>query len=489
MRAQAQDTDPQADSPTDSPTDPQAEPPTDAGETAVDVLVIGGGPAGATAARRASELGARVALVEAEHMGGTCVNTGCVPTRVLAKAARLMREVRTAGVYGIDTGEVRLDWPALAARVRTVISDVERAKDTAERLDDVGVQVIGGEFARFVDPHSVELEPSGRRVRFDTAVVSVGGHSRRLPLPGAEHAVFAEHLLELDDVPASVAIIGSGSTGAQLVTIFNAFGSDVTLMEVADRIMPTADRDVAATLTESFTGHGVEVITGIEGVKAIKATDRGYSVLASRGGWDREVRADLVVMAAGWPANLEGLGLEHAGVTVDRGAVRVNSYQQSNVPHIFVAGDATGTAMLVQSAESEGEVAAANAVLGPTRNASHGLLPWGGFTDPDVAGVGLTEEQARARDPRCIVATVAYSELERAIIDDRSEGFLKLIADRRRSMVLGAHAAGESAVEVIQAVATAMAAGVDVATLSRVEFAYPTYTAIVGRAAQRLLAA
>lgn len=457
--------------------------------TEVDTLVIGGGPAGATAARRASELGARTMLVEARHMGGTCVNTGCVPTRVLAKAARLIREVRTAGVYGIGTGEVSLDWQALAARVRTVIDDVQSTKDTVEHLDEVGVEVVRGQYARFVDAHTAALDESGRRIRFDTAIVCVGGHSRRLPLPGAEHAVFAEHLLDLEDVPASVAIIGSGSTGAQLVTIFNAFGSDVTLMEVADRIMPTADHDVAATLTESFRGHGVEVITGIEGVKAIKATDRGYSVLASRDGWERDVQADLVVMAAGWPANLEGLGLEDAGVEMDRGAVRVNSYQQSNVPHIFVAGDANGTAMLVQSAESEGEVAAANAVLGPTRNATHGLLPWGGFTDPDVAGVGLTEEQARARDPRCIVATVAFSEIERAIIDDRDEGFLKLIADRRRSMILGAHAAGESAVEVIQAVTTAMAAGVDVATLSRVEFAYPTYTAIVGRAAQRLLAA
>ena len=158
------------------------------------------------------------------------------------------------------------------------------------------------------------------------------------------------------------------------------------------------------------------------------------------------------------------------------------------MPHIYAVGDANGRDMLVQAAQSEGEAAAENAVVGANRRTSHLLLPAGGFTDPDYAGVGLTEEQARARDARCIVATVRYDELDRAVIDGREVGFLKLIVDARRSLILGAHAVGENAVEVIQSVTTAMAAGTDVATLATVRFAYPTYTAIVGLAARAALA-
>jgi glutathione reductase (NADPH) len=158
------------------------------------------------------------------------------------------------------------------------------------------------------------------------------------------------------------------------------------------------------------------------------------------------------------------------------------------VPHIFAVGDANGRDMLVQAAQFEGEAAAENAVLGANRRTPHHLLPAGGFTDPDYAGVGLTEEQARSRDASCVVATVRYGDLDRAVIDDQERGFLKLIADRRRELILGAHAVGENAVEVIQSVTTAMAAGIDVSTLAGVRFAYPTYSAVIGMAARALLA-
>lgn len=256
--------------------------------------------------------------------------------------------------------------------------------------------------------------------------------------------MFAEHLLDAGSLSDRVTIVGSGSTGAQLVTIFNAFGRDVTLLEVADRVLPAADHDVSATLERSFRRHGVKVLVGIDGVKSIdRRGDGGFEVVATADGWHRTIAADMVITAVGWPATIDGLGLEAAGVAVERGTVPVNERLQTNVGHIYVAGDANGQVMLVQSAESEAD---------------------------------------------CIVATVEYADLERAIIDDRTEGFLKLIADRRRSLLLGAHA-GEAAVEVIQSVTTAMAAGIDVATLASVDFAYPTYTAVVGIAARDLLAA
>jgi pyruvate/2-oxoglutarate dehydrogenase complex dihydrolipoamide dehydrogenase (E3) component len=190
----------------------------------------------------------------------------------------------------------------------------------------------------------------------------------------------------------------------------------------------------------------------------------------------------------GWPADVDDLGLEHAGITAERSAIPVDAYFRTSVPHVFAVGDANGRDMLVQAAVFEGEAAAENAVLDANRRTPHHLLPAGGFTDPDYAGVGLTQEQARERDPRCIVATVPYTRLDRAVIDDRQRGFLTLITDRRRELILGAHAVGENAIEVVQSVTTAMAAGIDVATLGGVKFAYPTYSAVIGMAARALLA-
>ena len=285
-------------------------------------------------------------------------------------------------------------------------------------------------------------------------------------------------------------MIGAGNTGAQLVTIFNAFGSDVTLLEVAPRILAQTDAAVSAAVAQAFTEQGVRVVTSVEQVVSLRRADDGAGIVLT---WqvDGDERSDVfdeVIMSAGWPASVEGLGLEVAGVQVERGRIVVDDFLRTTASHVYAAGDANGMAMLVQAAHVEAEAAARNAVLGATMRTPHHLLPAGGFTDPDYAGVGLTEQEARDRDRDCLVAQIPFATMERPIIDDRPRGFLKLVADRRRELLLGAHAVGENAVEVIQAVTTAMAAGVDLATLARVEFAYPTYSAVIGVAARQLLA-
>jgi len=453
-----------------------------------DVLVIGAGPAGTAAALRAAELGARVVVVEADRTGGTCVNTGCVPTRALAKAARLTREVRTATTYGIDAVVQHFDWRTTAARVTESVDRVRSIKREAERFSDAGIDLVLEGRARFVDEHTVVLD-SGRRLRADNILVCVGGHSRRLPVPGAELATVPEHVLDLPRLPERLAVIGGGNTGAQLVTIFSSFGSRVTLLDVAPRILMASDAAVSEAVSTAFREQGTRVQTGIETVESLEQQSDGSITLTWRAdGAPVSDSFDAVIMATGWPADVTDLGLENAGVTVQRSAIPVDQYFRSEVSHIFAVGDANGRDMLVQAAQFEGEAAAENAVLGTNRRTPHHLLPAGGFTDPDYAGVGLTEEQARARDPLCVVATVPYAHLDRAVIDDRERGFLMLISDRRRELILGAHAVGENAIEVVQSVTTAIAAGVDVATLAHVRFAYPTYSAIIGLAARALLA-
>ena len=452
-----------------------------------DVVVIGAGPAGTAAALRAAELGARVAVAEADRLGGTCVNTGCVPTRVLAKTARLMREVRTAGAYGIAAAASEIDWTTTVARVKERVDRVRSIKREADRFAEAGIELVLEGRARFADATTVVLD-SGRRLSATTIIVCVGGHSRRLPIPGAELATVPEDLLALSSLPTRVAIIGAGNTGAQLATVFNAFGSAVTLLDVAPRVLMASDAAISSAVAHAFDEQGVDVRTGIEAVTAIARAADGTLRLEWRdGGAAASGDFDAVIMATGWPADVDDLGLENAGLVAERSAIPVDQYFRTAVPHIFAVGDANGRDMLVQAAQFEGEAAAENAVLDANRRTPHHLLPAGGFTDPDYAGVGLTEEQARARDPRCVVSVVYYSALDRAVIDDREKGFLKIIADRRRELILGAHAVGENAVEVIQSVTTAMAAGIDVATLAQVRFAYPTYSAVIGMAARGLL--
>lgn len=452
-----------------------------------DVLVMGAGPGGTAAALRARELGATVTVVEAARTGGTCVNLGCVPTRALAKAARLMREVRTAKRYGIVAAETDVDWAAVVARVHRAVDDVRAMKAEPERFAEVGIELVQEGRARFVDPHTVELA-SGRQLRADSIIVAVGGHSRRLPLPGAELATLPEHVLELESLPARVAIIGAGNTGAQLVTIMNSFGSRVTVLDLAPRLLMPSDADISSSIHKAFVAQGVDVEVGIEGVDRLEQVgESGIRLHYRSAGHEKHLDVDVVIMATGWPADLDGLGLDAAGVDAERAFIPVDTYFRSSAPHILVVGDANGRDMLVQGAQFEGEAAAENAVLGVNRRSMQSLLPAGGFTDPDYGGVGFTEEEARERDPRCVVVTVPFSRLDRAVIDDRSTGFLKLIADRRRQLILGAHAVGENAIEVVQSVATAMAAGADVSTLAGVRFAYPTYGAIIGVAARELL--
>ncbi|MFC5930769.1 dihydrolipoyl dehydrogenase family protein [Cryobacterium melibiosiphilum] len=453
-----------------------------------DVIVIGAGPAGTAAALRAAELGASVAVLEADRLGGTCVNTGCVPTRVLAKAARLMREIRTAETYGLEVTVHPVDWPATVAHVEQTVERVRSIKREAERFAAAGITLVLEGRARFTDSATVLLD-SGRILTADAFIICVGGHSRRLPIPGADLAVVPEHVLGLPAIPRRLAVIGGGNTGAQLVTVFTSFGSAVTLLDVAPRLLVNSDAAVSDAVAQAFVDQGVTVHLGIGGIeRLVREADASLTLHFAAAGRALAASFDAVIMATGWPADVLDLGLPEAGVDTARSSVVVDAFFRSSVPHIFAVGDANGRDMLVQAAQFEGESAAENAVLHVNRRTPPHLLPSGGFTDPDYAGVGLTEEQARLGDIRCRVVLVPYSQLDRAVIDDRERGFLKLIADRRGEFLLGAHATGENAVEVIQSVTTAMAAGVDLATLAQVRFAYPTYSAIIGIAARELIA-
>src|ERR671933_993849 len=450
-----------------------------------EVVVIGGGPAGVTAALRARELGAEVALVERGNMGGTCTNDGCVPTRVLARAARLVRDAEQFARYGLEGEPPEVDFVRLLSRAQRVVYEVQEKKQLRGQLEAAGVRVFdrAGD-ARFLDARTLVLG-DGENLQGEKFVLCAGGHARRLPFPGGEHALTHSDVWAMKGLPQSVAVVGGAATGCQLASVFAAFGSRVWLLDVAPRILGAEDEVVSLGVAEAFERRGIEIITGIGGIERMEKADGLLRLFYTEDGEAHTLAAEAIVVAVGWPGNVEALNLEAAGVEVERGHIQVDDALRTSAPHVFAAGDITGRMMLVQSATYEGNLAAEQTVLGGEHGYRHTIVPHGGFTDPEYGSVGLTETESRASD--CVVAVVPYAELDRGVIDGHTEGFCKLVVERSSRRILGAHIVGEQAVEVVQIVATAMRAGMPVEQLADVEFAYPTFTSIVGLAARRIL--
>lgn len=452
-----------------------------------DVIVVGGGPAGTTAAMRARELGAQVALIERGRMGGTCTNDGCVPTRVLAHAARLARDSRQYADYGLVGAAPSVEFSAVIARTQQMVYRIHEKKQLVGNLEQVGVEVVAGSGgARFQDERTVLL-PTGEAFQAEKFIIAAGGHARRFPFPGSEYALTHSDIWSLKHLPSSVAVIGGAATGCQLASIFADFGTRVWLLERSDDILAIEDRAVTRVMMDAFCERGIEVVTAIDGVESIERKGKDLELRYTRQGEAHSVQVEAVVLAVGWVGNIEELNLEAAGVQTERSYIVVDDYLRTTAPHIFAAGDITGRMMLVQSGSYEGRVAAENAVMGVGQSYAHLIVPHGGFTDPEYGSVGLTEKQARDAGMDIITAEVPYEDLDRAVIDGHTTGMCKLIVSQETHRILGAHIVGEQALESIQMIAAGMAADMWVEQLAELELAYPTYTAAVGLAARQIV--
>jgi pyruvate/2-oxoglutarate dehydrogenase complex dihydrolipoamide dehydrogenase (E3) component len=440
-----------------------------------------------TAALRARELGASTALIERGRLGGTCTNDGCAPTRVLAKAARLVRDARQFEGYGLEGLPPTVDFQKVIERTQKVIYQLQEKKQLIGHLEGMGTTTLHDVGpARFTDPHTVQL-PDGRAFRAAKFVICAGGKARRLPFPGSDLALTHSDVWSMKTLPASLVIIGGGATGCQLASIFSAFGTHVTLLDVAPRILITEDQAVSETMRERFVAHGIDIITGIDTIQKLEKTADGLTLLYKNHGAEQALPAAAVLLAVGWPGNLPDLNLEAAGIQADRNYIKVDDMLRTSAPHIYAAGDITGRMMLVQSAAYQAQVAVENALAddGTLRDENR-LIPHGGFTDPEYGSVGLTEEQA-CKDHQVTMATVPFADLDRAVIDGYTHGFCKLIVERESRLILGAHIVGEQAVEIVQLIATAIAASMRIEQLAYLELAYPTYGAVVGLAAREIV--
>jgi pyruvate/2-oxoglutarate dehydrogenase complex dihydrolipoamide dehydrogenase (E3) component len=449
------------------------------------LIVLGGGPAGLTAALQARELHADVTLLESKRVGGTSINEGPAPVRTLARAARLARDAGSWETFGLRGERPQIDLAAVLANAKRVAQYAHEKKYLAEYLSSTGIELIEGIGpVRFLDQHTVGAA-DGRMWQADKFVIAVGGHGRILPIPGAELALTYSDIWSLTQLPTSVAIVGGAATGCQLASILEDFGCQMYLLELAPRLIPQEDEDISLALANAFNKQHMTVITGAQ-TERLEKLDGGIRLHYRKQGSPDSFDVGAVFFATGWPGNVDMLNLDATGVMTEHSYIPVNDYLQSNVPHIFAVGDVNGQSMLVQSARYEGQIAAENAVLGPYHRCTHEIVPSGSFTDPEYASVGLTEAQARQQYD-CAVAVVQYDDLLRPVADNHPDGFCKLIVERRHRYILGAHVIGEYSVEIIQMVAACMASGMRVEQVAELQLAYPTFTEAVGMAAQKLV--
>ncbi len=412
-------------------------------------------------------------------------NDGPVPVRTLAHAARLMREARQLGHYGIRAGEPTLDYRRLLARVREVTGDVRAHALLRHELQQAGVTLYEhAGTARFVAPHVIESD-DGPRLRAANVIVCTGGASRKLPVPGFELTCTHSDAWRLESAPDSLLVIGAGATGVQVASIFNAFGSRVTLFEAAPRILMSEDEQVAAAMSTALEASGIRILEHAGTIERFEPSPAGVRLVYSGSGAYAHVDATLAVVAVGWVANTDGLDLAAAGVqTEQRGYINVDSQLRTTAPGIYAAGDVTGHLMVVHEAAREAYLAATNATVGRTDVLPAEVSPLGSFTDPEYASVGLSEAAARETHD-VVVGTEGFDSMPRPIIDGRPTGFCKLVADRENHTILGCHIVGERAVELAQLAALAVASGMKVEQLALVPFSFPTYANALGRAAIR----
>lgn len=456
----------------------------------VDLLVLGGGAAGLTAAGTAANLGAKTMMVERDRLGGDCTWTGCIPSKTLLHAADLRARTQAfldrfaAKAPGLPT----TDFAAVIGDVHRTRQEVYEDADAPEIFEGYGVEVVQGT-GRFTGPHTLRIaenDGAERDVSFRMAVVCTGGRAAPPPIDGLAETphLTNESLFEIDGLPDHLVVIGAGNIGCEMGQAFRRLGSEVTVVDRSERLLSKDDADHAAILQDVLEREGVRFVLGAD-VDRVEATDAGVRVHLTAGGERQSVEGDRLLVATGRAPNVEGLGLEAAGVAVTDRGITVDKRCRTSARHIWAAGDCTGEYQLTHMSEHMAKQAVTNAVLKVPATIDRDGITWTTFTSPEVAQVGKTEAELREDGARFVTYRFPYTKVDRAQTEHATEGHIKVHATRWRGKILGASVIGERAGETISVYGVAMKGGVSVREVSDTIFPYPTYGLGARRAADQ----
>jgi mercuric reductase len=433
------------------------------GSADYDLLVLGSGSAAFAAAIRARDLGARVALAEAGTVGGTCVNVGCIPSKALLRAAELRHLASAAPIPGLGLSAGPPDLARIVAWKDELVGKLRQEK-YLDLVEVYGFEILDGP-ARFTGPDALSV--NGTSVSAGAYLVATGASPAAPPIPGLAEVGYLTSTTALDvtSLPRELAVVGANAIGLELGQYFARMGSMVTLIELLPRIAPFEEPEISDRLAEALAAEGIEVVTAAT-IESAELTGGRKSLEVSLDGERRTLEVDELLVATGRRPNTAGLGLEEAEVEVDpRGAVVVDEYLRTTNGRVFAAGDVSGAPQFVYVAAHEGALAAENALNGAARKLDLNALPRVTFTSPQIAAVGLTEEQAREAGYAVKTSVLPLELVPRALVNAETAGLIKLVADAERDRLLGAHVLAEHAGEVIQAATVAVKFGLTVADL------------------------
>ena len=440
------------------------------------LVVIGAGPAGLVAAAGAAGLGAKVALVERHLMGGDCLNVGCVPSKALIQATRAIHAAHNLPEFGGRSTNVGADFSAVMERMRKLRAGISAA-DSVKRFTGLGVDVFLGE-GKFTAPDIVDV--NGVQIRFARAGITAGSRPEVPPIPGLGESGFETNLtlFNLTELPARLAVIGGGPIGCEMAQAFQRLGSRVTLLQSAPRLLPRDDPEASALIKSRFEAEGINVCVNAKVTRVVRNANGEREISYECAGKSATVTCDRILVAAGRIPELAALNLDAAGVSFDKNGIIVDDFLRTSNRRIYAAGDVCSKYKFTHAADAMARILIRNALFFGRQRVSKLIVPWATYTDPEVAQVGLTAEDAAAAGVPVDVLTVELRDVDRAILDGEQAGFGRLILARGTDTILGATLTASHAGDLIGEAALAMTAGLGASKLSSTIHPYPTQSEV-----------
>ncbi len=445
------------------------------------LVVIGAGSAGLVSAAGAAGFGAKVALIERHLLGGDCLNVGCVPSKALVRAARAYTSVRDASEFGVDVpAGTQVNFPDVMTRMRRLRAAISPV-DSADRFQKLGVDVYFGQ-AIFSGRDSIQV--GGQTLQFKRAVIATGARAAKPPIPGLDGVGYLtnESVFSLTQLPKRLAVIGAGPIGCELAQAFARFGSAVILIDLAPGILPNEDRNAAEIVAQSLARDGIRIFVGAQNLRLSRQAEGKQLTLESQGR-PVEIIVDEIFVGTGRAANVEGLGLEIAGVQFDPSGVHVDARLRTTNRCIYAAGDICSKFKFTHAADAMARIVIQNALFMGRKKFSVNALPWCTYTDPEVAHIGMYEKEARERGITPVVFEHRFHDVDRSILDGETNGFVRVLTKKGSDRILGATIVASHAGDMVSELSVAMAGGLGLKAIARAIRPYPTQSECIKRVA------